>query len=130
MIDVKELRIGNLALIKDGTNYDDHIWTISDVSEHGVGLKCVIGYASPQLEDVRPIRLTEDILLKCGFNQGKMQHGDLYFYWNNRAVAYGAFDDNLNEVLIDNVSIKFLHQLQNLYFALTGEELKISIKDL
>lgn len=82
------------------------------------------------VDNVHPVLLTEDVLLKCGFKQGKMQHGDLCFYWNGQVVAYGIFYDDLNEVLIDNSSIKYLHQLQNLYFALTGEELKISIKDL
>lgn len=55
-----------------------------------------------------------------------MQHGDLYFYWNGRSVTYGTLDDHLNEVLIDNTSIKYLHQLQNIFFVFTGKEININ----
>lgn len=127
MINVRELRVGNLVLIKDGTEYENFIWVVSSVSEQGVQLKCEIGLASPEIENVYPIELTDAILLKCGFKSGKLEHGDLYFYWNSQTVSYGVLADNLNDILIDNSSIKYLHQLQNIYYALTGKELEVKL---
>ena len=69
-----------------------------------------------------PIELTDDILLnRCGFYKYpalfykckvciSIIHGKLYFKFKQ-----------------GNVEIKYLHQLQNLYFALTCEELEVNL---
>ena len=67
-----------------------------------------------------PIELTEDWLFKFGFEKLN------YTYWakglavhNHDIVSfYMLYEQN-------RTYIKYVHQLQNLYFALTGEELKI-----
>ena len=75
-------------------------------------------------EDIKPIPLAGEILLKCGFFR---QPWGLVL---NELV----FKDNLKctelKFMIGNgfnVKIKYLHQLQNLYFALTNKELEINI---
>ena len=96
-------------------------------------LKAVI--QTGDYDSIQPIPLTEEWLEKFGFvctwcGQGDGQtwelntpnqlpiviHGDmypLYFdYSENGSWMYGA-------------ELKYVHQLQNLYFALTGQELKI-----
>jgi hypothetical protein len=80
-------------------------------------------------KDFDPIPLTEEILLKCGFIKSTLVEG-CYFHnqkerlyisiANQHAIHFG----NINGVL---VMIDYLHQLQNLYFALTGEELNIEL---
>lgn len=73
------------------------------------------------LGQVRPIDLSREVLEKCGFK--KFESGNFYYpktmfeltpkFWlegSERAVKAGS-----------------LHQLQNLYFALTGEELAINL---
>lgn len=79
-----------------------------------------------------PIELTKEWLLKLGFiQQGVIinnnglteQCGINYFIKNN--IVYSLSD---NQVELDNPNVflcnlKYVHQLQNLYFALTGEEL-------
>ena len=73
----------------------------------------------------KPIRLTEEWLIDFGFNntnttefpnytkgmyQCRWRHGE-----TNICNNHGFIKD-----------LKYVHQLQNLYFALTGEELKIN----
>ena len=72
----------------------------------------------------QPIPLTPDILEKCGFEKFKG-------LWNYKLVPIGyelnlVKINGLNENEFENQigeSIKHLHHLQNLYYALTGEEL-------
>ena len=68
----------------------------------------------------KPIELSEEILLKCGFYQNE----DLFYIGE-----IGLYlDDNVwwNDELI-NGRMFYLHQLQNLYFALTQTELEINL---
>lgn len=90
-----------------------------------------------KIEDLKPIPLTEEWLLKFGFIkvtytvslsdggmpyhyelEGQGNHWRLYF--DGRFFAFN--ERKLNLHLSHN---RYVHQLQNLYFALTGEELKI-----
>ena len=73
----------------------------------------------------RPIPLTPEILEKAGFN-------DFYTisifdaYKNDVIICY----DNQEKVFAIGgnwYKAEYLHQLQNLYFALTGEELNIEL---
>ena len=74
-----------------------------------------------------PIPLTPEILEKAGFRQAitndriwLLRIGDtnLMLHIDGHAWSYSG------PILI---KIKYVHQLQNLYFALTGEELKIEL---
>ena len=74
----------------------------------------------------KPIPLTEERLLKFGFK--KTENGWLrleicndwsYLYWERLA----GFSLSVDKHGISLPYIKYVHQLQNLYFALTGEEL-------
>ena len=79
------------------------------------------------------VPLTPEILEKCGFKKrdeefnslfrlGKVQvYTQVYSENNNIFFAYSFGYD------IEETEIKYLHQLQNLYFALTGEELNIQL---
>jgi Mg2+ and Co2+ transporter CorA len=79
------------------------------------------------LKEVNPIPITEEWLLKFGFK--KYVTRDIYptlsknmLNWNDGSlyvIAYGFINE-----------IKNVHQLQNLYFALTGEELTIKNETL
>lgn len=74
----------------------------------------------------KPIPLTEEWLLKFGFNKVKSDYeeaetwdfyfGVLYFDMANNSVKING------QYCLSNIP-KYVHQLQNLYFALTGEEL-------
>jgi hypothetical protein len=71
-----------------------------------------------------PIALTEEWLLKFGFK--KDLGNDLFFDVNSNSFL--IFQNNRIELLDEENNkcicfCKSVHQLQNLYFALTGEEL-------
>lgn len=85
-----------------------------------------------------PIPLTEEWLIKFGFvNNSEITsiHDKSFTVKYEAPIHYkvekhfgGQFRvfnvDTKNEVIIKN-NIKYVHQLQNLYFVLTGEELEI-----
>jgi len=86
----------------------------------------------------QPIQLTEEWLLKCGFEKKTYAHLTLY-YFSLKVLSHGeiSFHPKENGFNIDlgtttgyqfgTTNIKYVHQLQNLYFALTGEELTVNI---
>jgi DNA polymerase III psi subunit len=110
-----ELRIGNKFYLPNGK--------IGTITYHEIRLLTI----SQDKPNYKPIPLTEEILLKCcvrkdtkeflfkvldGYNWIEEKNGE-YLWFINR------FDFHLKAPL------KYLHQLQNLYFALTGEELVV-----
>lgn len=78
----------------------------------------------------KPIPLTEEWLIKFGFEETDpiTFMGGLYsikkpdgFYINKETMSYCTFD--YEGTIDDIIKIEYVHQLQNLYFAVTGEEL-------
>lgn len=117
-----EVRIGNWIniLYADGKTQTSKIDMIS--KEGGFGFDEEDGWSM-----YVPIELTEEILEKCGFepcsDDGLWNYiGMQSFTLQNRYLSGDGFDAKLfNEDIMP--FIKSLHQLQNLYFALTNEEL-------
>lgn len=74
----------------------------------------------------KPIPLTEDWLLKFGFKLNKL--GNMYRYSNypKRVISFKKFQGKWYLYMTHNPKCDYVHQLQNLYFALTGEELTLS----
>lgn len=76
-----------------------------------------------------PIELTEEILLKCGF---KISTDKEHFFINHYGfcLVYDGKDYCL-KMRIDEPYVvcysRYLHQLQNLYFALCNEELNVKL---
>jgi hypothetical protein len=117
-----ELRIGNLVYLKS----KDAIYEISsghDIEEID---------DAPINFDAKPIPLTEEWLLKFGFEFYKKQvslnvGGELFNYavkneiiiWTDLKTGW-TLDGRINR---KTHWLNSVHQLQNLYFALTGEEL-------
>ena len=122
-----ELRIGNYI-----NNYNK-VLSITDDGLLCTGLS-IIGVVI--IENPKPIPLTEEILLKCGF-EWSIQHQAhkhekfkyvIDFYNShpqfNSSVCFLNKEHRRGENLI---CIQYLHQLQNLYFALTNEELTVNL---
>lgn len=132
MIKTTELRIGNKVDI--GPGYAAEVFEIGQD-------KCEISYDGAsngftwfECQKLNPIPLTPEVLAKCGFEKGKAQSGGYYGYSNGRMEIDNKFQMWLYDGRIDDSSTKeywpameYLHQLQNLYFALTGEELTITL---
>ena len=125
MIQANELRIGNLIY-----------WDIPEklnVLHEVVGIRNGRPQTIPislgnRIEEYSPIPLTEEILVKCGFEEvyKSPMHST---YWMERLSYYFWYEkgNQYADCKGLQVNCKHLHQLQNLYFALTGEELTIKI---
>ncbi len=135
MIQPNELRIGNLVYAEVGLpSLDIHQIKPKDIFDISLGLARIY-----------PIPLTEEWLIKAGFVKNDLS------YETDR-ITYFAPDDVSMQLTLINEStfiqftlddsvegsfnlfesapiadIKYLHQLQNIYFALTGDELNIEI---
>jgi len=71
------------------------------------------------------IPLTPEILEKAGFEKGDIGYDNYEKgYYTVMVRGQGITISNRHGYL---ATIKYLHQLQNLYFALTGEELPIEL---
>ena len=109
-----ELRLGNWVMFRNSeTGLFENDLPIVEVQE--------LLYIEDRTFDVEPIPLTNEWLVKFGFNKStenvfKILHTDNNFGFSVKLYSSYAFKEK----------IKSVHQLQNLYFALTGEELKIN----
>lgn len=123
MIQANELRIGNLFAMNDFPMYVEAIFrdTVYLNFEGNEG-----DVWEEDIKDLVPIPLTEEILLKAGFEKDI----ESLFYRNNfiigKTKTRWAFYHN-GLMGGELVRIDFLHELQNLFFALTGEEIKIEV---
>ena len=128
-----ELKIGNLVTDKWSVGkYPFKIVSIGKTICHYFGNQ----EFSAKYEDLEPIPLTEEWLLKFGFEKAKHSHGyDCYIkdgfdfdivshgrYW---VLAIYTDESCTNSLYFAHGRFEYVHQLQNLYFALTGEELTI-----
>lgn len=118
----EELRIGNKSLRK-GYLYEDNSFHEITVTPSDIQA-CLI---NP--DHFRPIELTKEWLIKFGF---KLLNFDSYEFDGYKILVLEcgklllAADSSNNYKAIEHKYLPivlYVHQLQNLYFALTGEEL-------
>ena len=90
-------------------------------------------------EDFNPIPLTEEWLLKFGFEKTKHSHGYACYIkdgFDFDIVSHGRYwvlaiykDESCTDSLyFAHGRLEYVHQLQNLFFVFTGEELTIQTK--
>ena len=124
---VNELRLGNYV------DFDGLSFTIKCISNNFIEADRGRGKVRFSINDLKPIPITEQWLLRLGFEKEKEQDKLLatYFYHKNNISRVEFSDKHGNLYWHDNYSsiyhkeIKYVHQLQNIYFALIGEELEI-----
>jgi hypothetical protein len=101
-IKAKELRIGNLV------NFDDTLLKFEFES----------GW---NLDYIKPIPLTDEWLTKLGFESDGIE-------WFDGVICLGIFKDGIYYLPTEEIhyrvgqEFKYVHQLQNLIFAITGED--------
>jgi hypothetical protein len=142
-MEVKELRIGNLVTDEWYDEFSEqyrNIATVDSINSKGIDLfvkddgkwseisQSWVDADMP-IESLRGIPITEEWLLKFGFIHDtikgvwklkfkiKSQAGEYEFAGIPKSIAF------VSNGLFASGPIQHVHQLQNLYFALTGEEL-------
>lgn len=128
MLTAKELRIGNLL---------SPLRVLDPENIPLMGYHICAGhmsYSDERLnEDWEPIKLTIERLERCGFSltKGFFKDGPYYGHRHGTAEIILYYHSDYPEPVFSlyeypvKVFIEYLHQLQNLFFALTGEELQI-----
>lgn len=128
MIQPNELRIGNW--VYDTIN--DHIVKIIGIRLENV--VCEWGHLKGEYkcnyEYLEPIPLNEELLAKCMFSEYEFED-DIFLHdeedvcvQKSGKVYYPYSFENSDTI---GTPIRYLHQLQNLFFALTGKELEIKL---
>lgn len=102
-------------------------------------------------KEFQPIKLTEEVLLKLGFYK-KSIGNELYRYYKEVCIDNYSYlfdyavilkdeyaglkvtraeneddEDDYYSTIFYNDNIKYLHELQNAYYCLTNEELKVEL---
>jgi hypothetical protein len=119
MIKPEELRIGNWVKWPNEKEPNEAEWA------HGHWL----GVFDKNYPFPDPIPLTEEWLIKLGFEKQQEEHVWYELQISSSLALIEGDKNGYMEVFLldhdDSVRVRYVHQLQNLYFALTGEELKI-----
>lgn len=139
MIKANELRIGSMVIVDKNGNigevlaiYQQNYETVCSVKYDDPKYHLIGGYKTVLISDLSPIPITPEVLERCGF----IKYGQTPFFSYRLKVnsldelAWYSQDCELRYQTIGsgftrNFNIKYLYQLQNLVFALTGQELKI-----
>ena len=141
-MNANELRIGNyISPLGKGVTIVEGFCTWD-------GLIQSSSFAERSIEDFEPIKITEEWLLKLGLFKitkkedlwdndeigvydfkGKIRIDDFFITSNDLTdftFYVATIDDGMESYQYLN-NIIYVHQLQNLYFALTGEELTVEL---
>ncbi len=135
-----EVRIGNYYLY--------HIFDVFDERKewdeiNQIDIEDLIWLSTPEGEvdtDYRPMPISEEWLLMLGFKEGyavysegfsiDVQETDFYLRPCFHGGYYWGFNlkDKMDCEFYDVLPLKYVHELQNLYYALTGKELSLQPK--
>ena len=111
----KELRIGNIVQTTDNLTVE-----VTGVNSNGtVNIKGQKMEADINIEDLKPFKLTPELFLKNGFD--KEWH---YFIKNGIKIIPDGEQYCFLFGEEEQVKIEYLHELQNIYLDLTGEEIE------
>lgn len=128
MIDPKELRIGNWIYgLESQYEHVPRFFQVESLDEESINPHYPIDTEKWYAKNVTPIIITSDILYKIGFFFEQFSDHRPHYQYEDFHIDYDTLQPIDNGFEISKCEIKYLHQLQNLYFALTGEELKIEL---
>lgn len=129
-----DLRIGNYLKVSDPI-FGVNIYKVATIRDNGIitlndNISCLV-------DNIEPIELTEEVLVKIGFKKNII-YGSVIEYLpiNNDLASIFCTKEKQNiriQVVRKNASetivkyIKYLHELQNAYYLLTGKELEVEL---
>lgn len=127
----QDLRIGNIVKYHN----DDTIFNVIGIDDLGIRVKNEEQETWIEYDCFSPIPLNQEWIFALGFIKG--MSGDIsalfHKYYKTERVFniekiedkyYLHYSDKYGMFIVGE-SFKYVHQLQNLYFALTGEELTL-----
>lgn len=132
---IEELRIGNCLLAKEDNKpckvesidkQFNYVWTVNDTTVYSYPLDLSLtGIEDTEKVGFSPVRLSEYDLLKCGFEETQLWEDNPTYYVLDNFVLKIDYSENV--FYFDDTKIEYVHELQNIYFALTKTELKIEL---
>ena len=137
-MEINKLRIGNWVKVNDPI-FGVNTYKVATIRDNGIitlndNMSCLV-------DNIEPIELTGDILINIGFKKG---YNEIYsktikvdFYEYN--ISYQNVKDNKysfvasgykngelkRQIRLDN--IQYLHELQNVFFSFTNQELEMKL---
>lgn len=125
MLDTKDVRVGNWVLKLTGRDVNEQEF----FEYKAIALD---EYYYTFAQDCFPIKLSPAILGNCGFRH---EFGDWYKNMPSEEIEGGVpllrYRHKENAWYLGNLELPaqpaYVHQLQNLYYALTGQELRIDL---
>ncbi len=124
-----ELRIGNLVKKENGSE-DGRVVTVFDIQQDCINIDDTSDGSCPMYwfdgdGSIQGIPITEEWLLKFGFKEGSHDHSwtfeNLHGTLEKQTDGWDLLDYEINNM--NTTPILYIHQLQNICFCLTGEEL-------
>jgi hypothetical protein len=128
-MEATELRIGNNVIHRhrvydDVGQYEVAEDIVSILEIRGIGYICYSHSPLINISDIEPIPLTEEWLLRFSFKKNGIE-----FHLDNGSglmvIGSNLYLNTINNGRVLLTTIQYVHQLQNLIFSLTGEELTI-----
>ena len=131
-MEANEIRIGNYVNL-----YDDFNAQVTGMTNTG-DVWCVENPKNKEcawvISNIKPIPLTDEWLLKFGFELKTTSWKDKYYVLGSIFIEneenkwgwstnIGEYNDIISNYFINH--LKYVHQLQNLYHALTNKELSL-----
>lgn len=139
----EELRIGNYVKIDEGIGKVVSIMSntfCNECANDDYNITIEMGNGTFREEEetkVEGIPLTEEILLNCGFEKINHISGYIFYSFNRKSLKdmnaymplYIYLNPNYAKIANFTVqqNIEYVHQLQNLFFAINGKELNIQL---
>lgn len=126
MITKQELRIGNYVC----RGLSDETRIVEAITGQGVYL--INAFAATLFEDIKPIPITEEWLLKLGFGKCEehtlskdiSERLEVVYDWHFK-ILYLMISSPHSEEQAALTHIEHVHELQNFWYSLTTEELTI-----
>lgn len=131
MIKANELRLGNLVRVRRSKNDEWRFCTVANLSGNTIQVKEFSVFEQIEHESFyEGIPLSPELMEACGFE--KRDHEVLFLRINvliNSGLWYNGCDMYIHQFGSAGIIVpcEYVHQLQNLFWCLTGHELEIKL---
>lgn len=136
MIDPRELRLGNIVSYTRNLPGEDKYYTVFNILPTDLMLQSTNDRFAVDIKGVHPVLLTNQIFPLCSFDP--LNTKPLNRWYHNTVKGFGIDEEveNENDLVYkwyiyaardEFTYLKSVHQLQNLFFALYGEELQTKL---